>query len=77
MQWYTTFVMTVLYVQCHILDRVFLLTVYYNRNNERIIGQISWNNRENDEEIWNRIIGTIGSALLHSGHVRSLFASAA
>ena len=26
-----------------------------NRNNERIIGQICWNNRENDVEIWNKI----------------------
>ena len=44
------------------------LSLCYNRNNERIIGQICWNNRENDVEIWNRIIGkffgTIGSALV-------------
>ena len=40
------------------------------RRNERIIGQIGWNNRENNVEIWNRIIGkffgTIGSALFCS-----------
>ena len=38
-----------------------------NWSNERIICQICWNNRGNDVEIWNRIIGnffgTIDSAL--------------
>ena len=28
-----------------------------HRYNERITGQICWINRENDLEIWNRIIG--------------------
>ena len=42
---------------------------------ERIIGQRSRNNRENDVEIWNRIIGNflgiIGSCLLYSHAVSS------
>ena len=29
---------------------------YYNRN-EKIIGQICWNNGEKDVETWNRMIG--------------------
>ena len=29
-------------------------TLHYIRNNEGLIGQIRWNNRENDVEIWNR-----------------------
>jgi len=36
-----------------------------NRNNERIIGQMCWNNRDNYEEIWNsNFFGIIGSALM-------------
>ena len=52
-----------------------------NRNNERIIGKICWNNRENDIEIWNRMIGkvlgTIGSALLATKMIKILQCSIA
>ena len=48
-----TFVMTVSYSA--IFSGLYCFVIYYyNRNNERIIGQICWNNRENYVEIWNR-----------------------
>ena len=58
---------TVLYSAIFSVFVITVLILYYNWNNERMICQICWNNRGNDVEIWNRIIGkffgTIGSAL--------------